>query len=216
VRRERLPSGGFISNYATSYTTLPNVEAVVAAAPLLQVLAAEFAVWTWEDASRMLHGEPPFAALQLRRSLFVRFANQVGLVGGVERFGPFAAALADATLQPALSRLCVQQADTAQPALMGALVDAAVARRLRELTLQSCTAPAAAPLARLLTEGSASSPGLARQFCDSTRANSCAAVRCSWCCAGGGRTAREHDAHDADPGLRALVCRHPREGSKLN
>ena len=41
----------------------------------------------------------------------------------------------------------------AQPAL-GALVDAALARRLRELKLESCTPPAAAPLARLLTEGS--------------------------------------------------------------
>ena len=37
---------------------------------------------------------------------------------------------------------------------MGALTDAAVARRLPELSLQCCTPPAAAPLARLLTEGS--------------------------------------------------------------
>jgi hypothetical protein len=37
---------------------------------------------------------------------------------------------------------------------MGALVDAALARRLRELTLDFCTPPAAAPLARLLAEGS--------------------------------------------------------------
>ena len=37
---------------------------------------------------------------------------------------------------------------------MGALVDAAVARRLRALRLAYCTAPAAALLARLLTEGS--------------------------------------------------------------
>jgi hypothetical protein len=37
---------------------------------------------------------------------------------------------------------------------MGALVDAALARQLRELFLSSCTPPAAAPLARLLAEGS--------------------------------------------------------------
>jgi hypothetical protein len=37
---------------------------------------------------------------------------------------------------------------------MGALVDAMLARRLHELTFDLCTPPAAAPLARLLAEGS--------------------------------------------------------------
>ena len=72
----------------------------------------------------------------------------------MERFGPFADALADATLQPALVKLSVYSADTAQPPLMGALVDAALARRLRELTLEQCAPPAAGPLARLLADGS--------------------------------------------------------------
>jgi hypothetical protein len=135
------------------YAIGATVEVVVAAAPLLQVLTAEYVTCSWENASRMLRVEPPFAPLQMRRSLEVSFSAD-RLVGGMERFGPFAAALADAALQPALGRLCVRLVDTAQPALMGALVDAALARRLLELRLDRCTPPDAAPLARLLAEGS--------------------------------------------------------------
>jgi hypothetical protein len=131
------------------------VDAVVAAAPLLQVLTAECVLCAWEVAPRLLRtAEPPFA-LQMRSCLSVRFDNENdNRAGGMERVEPFAAALADATLQPALSRVSFRKADAAQPAVMGALVDAALARRLRELTLDFCTPPAAAPLARLLAEGS--------------------------------------------------------------
>ena len=133
------------------------VREVVAAAPLLQVLMAENVHCTWENASRVLRAEPPFALLQTRDSLHVQFDDQVIRFGGMERVGPFAAALADAALQPAVLRVCVQKADTALPAVMGALADAALARRLRELALQRCTPPAAVPLARLLSEGSLTS-----------------------------------------------------------
>jgi hypothetical protein len=132
----------------------PSVEAVMAAAPLLQLLTAEDVTCTWEEAPQILRGEPPFAML-LRRRLEVRFDGRYDdRVGGMERIGPFAAALADAMLQPALLRLCVARADTADPAVMGALVDAALARRLRALSFDLCTPPDAAPLARLLAEGS--------------------------------------------------------------
>jgi hypothetical protein len=126
----------------------------VAAAPLLQVLTAEIVYCTWKEAPRVLRAEPPFAPLQVHHALNVFFdSDEDGIIhGDMERFGPFAAALADATLQPALMRLSIWYADTAQPALMGALVDAAVARRLRELTLLHCSS--AALLARLLAEGS--------------------------------------------------------------
>ena len=83
----------------------PTVEAVVAAAPLLQVLTAEYVCCVWQDAPRLLCAEPPFALLQMRRTLYVYFSFRDGL-GGMDRFGPFAAALADAALQPALLRLC--------------------------------------------------------------------------------------------------------------
>jgi hypothetical protein len=96
----------------------------------------------------------PFVLLQLRRHLKVNFAGADGNDGGFERFGSLAAALKDVALQPALLELCIRKADTAQPALMGALVDAALARRLRKLSLEDCTPPAAAPLARLLAGGS--------------------------------------------------------------
>jgi hypothetical protein len=71
----------------------------------------------------------------------------------MERSSPFGDALADASLQPALKALSFFDADAAQPALMDTLVDAALARRLRELALHNGTHPAAAPLARLLAGG---------------------------------------------------------------
>jgi hypothetical protein len=134
---------------------LLDAAAIVAAAPLLQVLTVEDLACSWEEASRVLRTEPPFAPLQLGKphSLIVHFEGRHRL-GGMERFAPFAAALADAASQPALVRLSIWHADTAQPALMGALVDAAVARRLLDLTFDSCTPPAAAQLARLLVQGS--------------------------------------------------------------
>jgi hypothetical protein len=132
----------------------PPVEAVMAAAPLLQVLAAEIVTCTWAEAPRMLRAEPPYAVLQMRCTLSVTFRDVYDYGGGMERVTPFAAALADATLQPALLNLRIKKAETAQPAVMDALVDAALARRLRELSFEYCTPPAAAPLARLLAEGS--------------------------------------------------------------
>ena len=129
-------------------------EAVVVAAPLLQVLTVEEVSCKWEEAPRLLRAEPPFAALQMRYSLKVDFRCSERYYGGMERVAPFAAALADVALQPALSHLCVDRADTDQPAVMAALVDAALARRLRQLSLENCSSPVAAPLARLLAEGS--------------------------------------------------------------
>ncbi len=127
-------------------------DALLSAAPLLQVLTAEDAFCTWEDAPQILRGEPPFALLQLRSRLVVHFHDVIG-PGGMERVAPFSAALADVTLQPALMHICIKGANFTQPAVTGALVDAVLARRLRELTLENCTPPAAAPLARLLAEG---------------------------------------------------------------
>jgi hypothetical protein len=134
-------------------TDCPVVEEVVATAPLLQVLTAEDVSCMWDAAPRMLRAAPPFAPLQMRGNFLV-YSNDVGLLGGLEHVGPIADALADAALQPALSHLRVQVADTTQPAVMGALADAAVARQLHELSLKFCTQPAAALLARLLAQGS--------------------------------------------------------------
>ena len=132
----------------------PTVKDLVSAAPRLQVLTADRATCKWGEALRVLRAEPPYAPLRLRRGLEVRFTSGTGRFGGVGRLRPFAAALADATLQPELHRVAISCADLTQPALMGPLVDAALARPLRELRLQECSPPATAPLARLLTEGS--------------------------------------------------------------
>jgi hypothetical protein len=132
----------------------PIVQAFVHAAPLLQVLTIKNVDCTWKDAQRLLRAEPPFAPLQVSGRLEVSCFGADGTTGGMERVGLFIAALADASLHPALSGLRVRKADTAQPAVMGALVDAMLARRLHELTFDLCTPPAAAPLARLLAEGS--------------------------------------------------------------
>ena len=141
----------------TLHTSLGNtrplttvVQEIVTAAPRLKLLKAGGVMCEWEEAARMMRGEPPFAPLQVRR-LHVQFGDNE--LGGVERFGPFAAALADVTRHPALSELEVWHADTKQPASLGALVDAALARRLRRIGFDNCAPLAAAPLARLLAGG---------------------------------------------------------------
>ena len=133
--------------HATSVT----YEAVLAAAPLLQVVSADYTYCDHNDAPQMLHA----ARLQMRHRLSVRFDDDNdGMFGNLVCFGPFAAALMDATLQPALLQVEICCADTEDPALMGALVDAAVERQLRVLMFDDCIPPNAAHLARLLTEGS--------------------------------------------------------------
>ena len=139
-------------------STAPFFDAVVAAAPLLQVLTAEEVFCTLKDAPRLLRAEQALAPLQMRDVLTVDC--DADTVAGRERFAPFAAAFVDAALQPALLHVRICYADTAQPAVMGALADAALARRLLELRLVYCTPPAAAPLARLLAEGSLTHFGL--------------------------------------------------------
>ena len=132
----------------------PTVDALVAVAPLLQVVEADEMGCTWEQAPRVMRSQPPYTLLRLHStSISVNFGEYGGQHGGMERFGPFAAALSDVTLQPTLSDVLLIHLDIAQPAVMGALVDAALARRLRDLWLQNCSPPPAALLARLLTEG---------------------------------------------------------------
>jgi hypothetical protein len=128
--------------------------ALVAAAPHLEVLVADAVGCWWKDAPLLMRAEPPFAPLRLR-TLEVSFCDggALGGLGGFERVAPFTAALADAALQPALADLWIVHAETQRPEVLDALVDAVLARSLRTLRLLSCTPPAAAPLARLLSVG---------------------------------------------------------------
>jgi hypothetical protein len=148
-------NAGSLRELHLSGTCHDDITKVVAAAPLLQVLKAEGVACTWYVAPRLLRAEPPAAALQMLDRLTVDFQGGADTCfHGPGRVGPVVAALADTTLQPKLSRLHIVCADVARPTLMAGLVDAALARRLRELMLVHCAPPAAAPLARLLTEGS--------------------------------------------------------------
>ena len=128
---------------------------LVAAAPLLQALAADKVWCTWEDAPALLRADPPWAPLPLRA-----LRVSLGDVAALDHVGPFAALLADAALQPALSELTLCDADISRPDVLGALVDAALARRLQQLSFSTCPPPAPAPLARLLLGGSLSHLGL--------------------------------------------------------
>ncbi len=125
-----------------------DAQALLRAAPLLQVLDAKMHCFAEASAARMMRREAPWAPLRLR-ALKVWCSQAVVL----ERYCPVArvaAALADATLQPTLSEVQLFGADTARPEVLGALVDAVLARPLRTLHFSYCTPPAAAPLARLL------------------------------------------------------------------
>ena len=126
----------------------PTLQTLLDAAPQLQHLHTEYISCTWEDAPRLVRAEAPFALLRFRK-LSVDFGDD-DVAGGVQRISPFAAALAVAASQPELSNVCIRGADTQRPEVMNALVDAALARRLRSLEFCSCTPPAAAPMTRLL------------------------------------------------------------------
>lgn len=126
---------------------VPSLEALVRAAPNLQVVDA----YPWcgpSNVPRLMRSEPPFAPLRLR-GVSVSFGAPPAL-GGIDQVGPFVALLADATLQPTLRNLAISYADTQQPAVLDALVDQVLARRLQSLTFAGCSSPTAASLARLL------------------------------------------------------------------
>jgi hypothetical protein len=130
------------------------LEPLLRAAPQLRVLDA-CGTCMCDSAPRFMRAQPPFGPLQLR-SLQVdclQSDDADAFRGGLDSVAPFAAALADAALQPTLAHVNLLRADTQRPEVMDALVDAALARPLRKLSLATCTPPAAAPLARLLRGG---------------------------------------------------------------
>ena len=141
---------GWMRSRTQNFVTLIPMEDMVAAAPQLQVLEATVTC-DCAVAPALMRGEPPFGALRLRE-IRVALADFLGWVG-LERFSPFLATLADAALQPALASVQLYNAGLAQPQVMDALVDAALARRLRGLKLSRCTPPGATSLARLLRGG---------------------------------------------------------------
>ena len=136
--------------YRNAGDETPDLEDLLSAAPRLQALRVSMSC-SYGLAARLLRAEPPFAPLRLS-ALQVCFVDNhhEEAAAGLDRVAPFADALTDAALQPELWSVQVRDANTAQTAVMGALVDAVLARGLHALTLYDCTPPAAAPLARLL------------------------------------------------------------------
>ena len=127
---------------------LLELPAVMRAAPHLQLLDVHSMESTGEVALRVLRTGAP---LRVHR-LSTRFYHPYTLAARTDYVAAFAAALADATLLPELSEVGIVGAETQQPAVMDALVDAVIARpRLHKLRIgDRCTPPAPASLARLL------------------------------------------------------------------
>jgi hypothetical protein len=126
-----------------------HLEALLRAAPLLRTLHADVECGAAE-ARRLLRNEPPFQVLRVRRLRVLRI------------FGDEAATLAlaadvtaHATAHASLEQLYLLGALLHAPAALDAIVEAALACRLRRLELGACRlSPASAPaLARLIVGG---------------------------------------------------------------
>jgi hypothetical protein len=127
-------------------------EALLTALPRLELLELDSVDASYEEAQAVLRAEAPWTALRFRSLALVTAGpwTPVGPLAGADRVLPFAAALADTSLQPTLSSLTLYSSDLHPLAVMNAVVDGVLARRLPELELLGCSPPAAAPLARLL------------------------------------------------------------------
>jgi hypothetical protein len=123
--------------------TCANAEELLRAAPLLCVLGADVGV-TATDALRMLRNEAPFGPLRLRHlKADFRGEEEAGITAEV------AAAIAT---HASLSSVQLSSVRLDVPDALDAVVDAALLRRLSDVTLFCCRlSPASAPaLARLL------------------------------------------------------------------
>jgi hypothetical protein len=136
-RLQRLQDGG-------DGSVLPVVLALCSAAPRLERLDANISCFA-VDVPPLMRAEGPLRPLRIH-SLAVTIDTHSAVQA-------LAALLADMALQPTLSSLMLCSADVTERRLLDSLVDGLLARRVRELDLFSCSSPAAAPLARLLTGG---------------------------------------------------------------
>jgi hypothetical protein len=130
------------------FSTLVDASALLGAAPLLDVLATDLVCYPADlpAARRALRNEAPFGPLRVRRLRAFFDA------GDEARFIAFAA---DVAAHASLSELSIRRAPLGNADALDAVVDAALARRMDSVTLDSCgLSPASAPaLARLLGGG---------------------------------------------------------------
>jgi hypothetical protein len=117
------------------------VTAPLTAAPRVCVVEADV-VASYEDARRLLRREPPFGPLRMK-TLCVTHVDD-GDVPGLA---------ADLSTHDGLTALELDGAQLDAPGALDALVDAALARRLRSLLIEGCvlSAASAPALARLLS-----------------------------------------------------------------
>jgi hypothetical protein len=139
------------SNNVVARTLLQSeeVEALLRLVPQLRVFDADFWCGTVAEASRLLRGEALFAPLRVRA---------LTILGEYEETPDAAAVLAFAAAMAGhagLTELMLDSVPLDTAAALDALVDAALARRLRAVVLWRCDlSPASAPaLARLLGGG---------------------------------------------------------------
>ena len=150
------------SGYDAMRNDLENPETLailLRAAPQLQILEAD-ANGTYTDACAFLRNEDAFCPLRLRNLMAVEFRE---LVGGVipRGFGQQKAVkelielLGNTDLHPSLKGFGICRAALDDDTMLGALVDAALARRLSSLRLWMChLTPASIPaIARVLGSG---------------------------------------------------------------
>lgn len=146
ISRVRLE--GDITYYSSGYLVSFNkaLASAAAAAPMLEFCETT-EVWAGlEDAVRLMRTDPPLTMPVRLHTLEVCLPGALGEVD----FRPFVAALADATVQPALTALRFHGNHEFLPE---SLVDALLARRTVRSLICFRTPPDAAPLARLLEGG---------------------------------------------------------------
>jgi hypothetical protein len=120
-----------------------DLEALLRAAPLLRTLEADVQCGDVTDAHRVLHNEPPFGPLRVRQLfVWVRAAAADAVL----------ALAADMAAHAWLASVRLYGAPLDAPAALDAVVDAALARSLSSIKLDTChLLPTSAPaLARLL------------------------------------------------------------------
>jgi hypothetical protein len=138
-------SCGLRYNLYGSFALVGDIEAVLGAAPRLRLLAADVGCTEAAEAHRLLRNEDVFAALRVRK-LAVTVHDE-----------PAVLALAgDLAAHTWLTEVNLQGAPLRTLAMLDAVVDAALALRLRLLTLFRCNlTPASAPALARLIRGSA-------------------------------------------------------------
>jgi hypothetical protein len=124
--------------------TADEASALLGAAPLLHVLATDLACngTDVQAARRALRNEAPFGPLRVRQLCATLEEEEAGVV----------ALAADVAAHASLSEMTMQRVPLTSAAALDAVVDAALARRLRSVSFWQCQlSPASTPaLARLL------------------------------------------------------------------